>query len=128
MSAISEIAGECELASGARVKVYTALRAILCARCGKEITAGELFTRQAVARTNLPLSPRCRACVPFRLLPTNEQARQASPLLRALLDAQGPDPSTGNAPQTVEPETEIEEKFLSRLGPALARVRRKRSS
>jgi hypothetical protein len=123
MSAISEIAGQGELASGVQVKIYCALKAILCARCGKEIAGRELFTRHVLEKSRLPLSPRCRVCVPFRLLAEN---KQGSPLLRSLLDAEHADHSA-HAPPASPPATETEKKFLSRLGPALARVRRNRS-
>lgn len=123
MSAISEIAGRGELASGAQVKVYRALKAILCARCGKEILESELFTRHMLEKSRMPLSPRCRKCVPFRVVP---ETGADSALLRSLLDAEtletrAPTNADAQAP------TETEEKFLSRLGPALSRVRRSRS-
>ncbi|HVF48951.1 MAG TPA: hypothetical protein VNA19_02615 [Pyrinomonadaceae bacterium] len=123
MSAISEIAGRGELASGAQVKVYRALKAILCARCGKEISETELFTRHMLEKSRMPLSPRCRKCVPFQLVP---ETGADSALLRSLLDAETRATNTHTRADAQAP-SETEEKLLSRLGPALSRVRRNRS-
>jgi hypothetical protein len=108
----SEIAGEAVLATGERAALYRALRELSCSRCGCLIREGELFTREAVSASGLPLVRLCRGCAPFS---------RGGGLLDTLLAPNGgeesrPTPARGDA----------REKVLSRLGPALAAGRRRR--
>lgn len=122
---ISEIVGEALLKSGETQSAYRALRQLLCARCVKVINKGEYFTRKHLSGISMPISPRCQDCVPFelRLFAENEKEpkKEKSKLLSDLLDKK--------EPETTKDKTtndEIEEKFLSRLGPVLEKTKRKK--
>ena len=108
----SERAGEAVLGSGERAAIYRALRELTCTRCAGVIREGELFTREVGGVSGLPLVRLCRTCVPFK----------AGGLLEALLASEG----NVEATPAVAP-SDVREKVLSRLGPALA-ARRKRGS
>jgi hypothetical protein len=108
----SEMAGEAVLATGERAALYRALRELSCSRCGCLISEGELFTREAVPASGLPLVRLCHGCAPFS---------KVGGLLDTLLVPNGgeesrPTPACGDS----------REKVLSRLGPALAAGRRRR--
>jgi hypothetical protein len=108
----SERAGEAVLGSGVRAAVYRALRDLPCSRCARIIKQGDLFTRDADRATGLPLVRRCRACVPFKT---------TTGLLDNLFKAAG-EPET--KPEAAQPD--VQEKVLSRLGPALKAGRKRR--
>ena len=108
----SERAGEAMLGSGGRATVYRALRDLPCSRCARVIRRGDLFTRDADRATGLPLVRRCRACVPFKT---------RGGLLDNILQAAA-EPET--KPEAARPD--LQEKVLSRLGPALNAGRRGR--
>ena len=121
---ISEIVGEALLKSGETQSAYRALRQILCAGCVKVINKGDYFTRKHLSVISMPISPRCRECVPFELHlfgeNENDTKKEKSKLLSDLLD--------NNESETTKDKTkseELEEKFLSRLGPVLEKTRRK---
>ncbi|HEX7313076.1 MAG TPA: hypothetical protein VF297_04110 [Pyrinomonadaceae bacterium] len=108
----SEKAGEAVCDSGERTALYRALRELYCSRCGKIIREGDLFTRESEPSSGLPLVRRCRECVPFKT---------GGGLLDALFAKDGgeeasPDATAGS----------VNEKVLSRLGPALAASRKRR--
>lgn len=108
----SERAGEAVLDSGGRVVLYRALLELTCSRCVGVIRADDLFTREGGAAGGVPLLRLCRGCVPFRA---------GGGLLDALFAPDGGDKKTpDNLTATVN------EKALSRLGPALAAGRRRR--
>ena len=117
---ISEIVGAGSGAEGGRVKVYRALRQILCARCGAAISEGELFSRRPYQgqASGLRILPQCRECAPFKMQ-GDEGAR--SELLDALLTGTGESSSERVEPQKGAAVEAVEK----RLGPALRRVRRK---
>jgi hypothetical protein len=106
----SERAGEVVLETGERAAVYRALRELPCSRCAGVIREGELFTREAGGVGGLPLVRRCRACVPFKAG-------------GGLLDALFVSGEGVEATPAVNP-SEVREKVLSRLGPALNARRR----
>jgi hypothetical protein len=108
----SERAGDAALGSGGRAAVYRALRDLPCSRCARVIKQGDLFTRDADRATGLPLVRRCRACVPFKT---------TSGLLENLFQSSD-EPET--KPEAARPD--VQEKVLSRLGPALKAGRRGR--
>jgi len=107
----SERAGEAALGSGGSTTVYRALRDLPCSRCARVIRLGDLFTRDADRATGLPLVRRCRACVPFKT---------TGGLLDNLFQAAEPE----TKPEAARPD--VQEKVLSRLGPALKAGRRGR--
>lgn len=122
---ISKIVGEALLKSDNIQSAYLALRQLLCARCGKVINEGDYFTRKLLPGVQIPISPRCQECVPFELKLFDEKAessttKEKSELLKSLLESD--DKKTINSSATEDKE--IEEKFLSRLGPALEKTRR----
>ena len=121
---ISEIIGEAQMSSGDIQSAYKALRQLLCARCGKVINAGDLFTRRTLPDFPIPISPRCQTCDPFELHLFEERKgnKTESALLRSLLDSEVKDETTAHNTN----DEEVEEKFRSRLGPVLDRVRQKR--
>jgi hypothetical protein len=121
---ISEIIGEAQMPSGDVQSAYRALRQLLCARCGKVIAVGDVFTRRTLPDFPIPISPRCNVCDPFelRLFEESKENKTKSALLRSLLDDETQDKNTSRKTN----DEELEEKFKSRLGPALDRVRRKR--
>jgi hypothetical protein len=124
---ISKIVGEARMKSGDVQSAYLALRQLLCARCGKVINTGDYFTRKTLSVSPIPISPRCQDCAPFELHIADENKRAAtkekSGLLESLLEG---DKQKSDASSTKETDEEIEEKFLSRLGPALEKTRRNR--
>ncbi len=107
----SERVGEAALDTVGRATVYRALRDLPCSRCARVIRLGDLFTRGADRATGLPLVRRCRACVPFKT---------TGGLLDNLFQAAG-QPET--KPEATRPD--VQEKVLSRLGPALKAGRRR---
>jgi len=117
---ISEIVGTARLKTGEVQSAYRALRQLLCARCGNVIKTDDYFTRKPLSGISIPLSPRCRACVPFELTLVEEAEKKTSELLKSLL--------TPDEKETIKTRSdeETEEKFLSRLGPALEKTRRKK--
>lgn len=121
---ISKIVGEALLKSDKIQSAYLALRQLLCARCGKVINEGDYFTRKLLPGVQIPISPRCQECVPFELRLFDEKEESSttvkSELLKSLLESD--DKKTDALP--TKHDEEIEEKFLSRLGPALEKTRR----
>ena len=117
---ISEIVGAGRGAEGARVKVYRALRQILCARCGAAIREGELFSRRSYQGQagGLRIMPQCRECAPFEM---HGDVGARSELLDSLLTGSGEGSAERVEPQRKEDVEAVEK----RLGPALRRVRRK---
>jgi hypothetical protein len=127
--AISQIVGQAESSCGIAV-AYRALQALMCVTCGQTITEGEIFTRHSISEEGLRIMPKCRQCFPFRLLPVPEKS--SSSLLESLLSPETPDSPLSNTRQSSfgdEPDDETRQKameaMLRRLGPALARSRRK---
>lgn len=111
---ISEIIGTAETNDKARVMVYRALRMLLCARCGTEITEGASFTRRTITDGELRLLPQCQSCAPFTL---STETSNRSVSIESLLA-----PSTGEKtikPMTSEQQQKIIEGIEQRLGPAL---------
>jgi hypothetical protein len=109
----SERAGEAVLETGTRAALYRALRELSCSRCGGVIREGELFTREAVPASGLPLVRICRGCAPFS---------RGGGLLDALLAPAGVEETRPPA----APAGDAREKAMSRLGPALEAGRRRR--
>ena len=107
----SERAGEALLATGERATLYRALRELTCSTCGNIIREGELFTREVLHASGLPLVRLCRGCAPFTT---------GGGLLDALL---APD---GEESRPAAPPGDAREKVMARLGPALAAGRRRR--
>ena len=66
------------LADGASITVYRAALALVCARCGRSIEPGALFTRQSqrapltATGVHLTIRPICRTCRPFAFGPTED--------------------------------------------------------
>jgi hypothetical protein len=118
---ISEIVGDAILKSGETQSAYRALRQLICARCCGIINTGDYFTRKPLHGIPMPISPRCQECEPFELkLYETETPREKSELLSSLLETDNP----VSQPTTTD-KKEVEEKFLSRLGPALEKTKRK---
>lgn len=128
---VSEIVGEAHLADGSRRAAYRALRPLLCGDCGVEIAEGALFTRWPVPGLESDVVPRCPACAPFQAEADGGGTR--SRLLSALLSPDGAEAS-GTPRQSSEvervrhpPRDEgIGRAVERRLGPALARSRKRR--
>ncbi len=125
---ISEMVGEGAGLKGRRTKVYRALRELLCSSCGTPIPEGALFTRETIRQFGLRLMPRCRECAPFEF--EGVAGPKRSKMLENLLDAPA---ETGERPTAAETNGQAggdsptrHEGVASRLGPALARGRRKR--
>jgi len=110
----SERAGDAVLETGARAMLYRALRELSCSRCGGVIREGEFFTREAEPASGLPLVRLCGDCAPFT---------RSVGLLDSLLA-----PAGGEESRPTHASDDAREKVLSRLGPALAAGRRKRST
>lgn len=124
---ISELVGEGAGLKGRRSKIYRALRELLCSSCGTPISEGALFTRETIRQFGLRLMPRCRECAPFEFEGVSGAKR--SKLLENLLNApaettERPAAETKRRPGDDAPTRN--EGAASRLGPALARGRRKR--
>jgi hypothetical protein len=118
---VSELLGDGLTTQGVSVKVYRALRSLLCERCGGQITEGELFTRWPIAEQFLSIMPRCRACVPFEFAERCETPGR-SPLIKELLSQPGEaEDATAKASQQ-----DVERSIEKRLGPALRWTRRPR--
>jgi hypothetical protein len=109
----SERAGEATLATGERAALYRALRELSCSRCVGAIREGELFTREEEPASGLPLVRLCGKCAPFT---------KGGGLLESLLA-----PREDEETQTPSSPGDARAKSLSRLGPALAAGRRRRS-
>jgi RNase P subunit RPR2 len=128
--AISEIVGRASLDEGGDTQVYRALRSLLCATCGAQITEGTLFTRRRVKGIGIRIMPQCRECSPFTL---HADRKERSVLLRSLLAEQPVDSSrragalelnsSENTSQDEEKQ-KLSEAVRRRLGPALKRGRR----
>jgi hypothetical protein len=108
----SERAGEAVLATGERAALYRALRELFCSRCGCLIREGELFTREAVPASGLPLVRICCGCAPFS---------RGGGLLDTLLS-----PNGGEESWPTPARGEAREKVMARLGPALAAGKQRR--
>lgn len=123
---ISKIVGEALMKSGDVQHAYLALRQLLCARCGKVIHSGDYFTRKPLAGVAISISPRCQECSPFELRSMDENqsshAKEKSGLLKSLLES---DEQKSDSPSNTDKE--LEEKFLSRLGPVLEKAKRNKS-
>lgn len=127
---ISEIVAHVDSTSGPKVAVYRALRPLICASCGSEISEGTLFTRHTMADQGVHLFPQCQACTPFTL-PSSSQSK----LIRSLLSSEpeklvGQSQRAGKSTKQVSSPAshrKIMEAVQQRLGPALARTRRSRS-
>jgi hypothetical protein len=132
--AISEIVGRADLDEGGSAKVYRALRSLLCATCGLEISEGSLFTRGRLKGIGVRIMPHCSKCAPFTL---QAGKKEKSTLLRSLLTKQPEDSirrsdasalnSSDNILSAIDEEKNIDAKVRQRLGPALriSRLRRK---
>ena len=107
----NERAGEALLTTGERATLYRALRELTCSPCGNIIREGELFTREAEPASGLPLIRLCRGCAPFTT---------GCRLLDALLAPDGAEirPAT--------PPSDVRQKVMARLGPALAAAKQRR--
>lgn len=120
---ISKIVGEALMKSGDVQPAYLALRQLLCARCGKVINSGDYFTRKPLPGVAISISPRCQDCAPFELRPVDENqpstTKERSGLLKSLLESDKQQPVSASTT-----DEKVEEKFLSRLGPALEKTRR----
>lgn len=116
---ISEIAGDAEDARGRSVSVYRALRPLICASCAIEIACGALFTRRKLS--GVEILPRCQKCAPF----TFSRSKSSSEMIRAMLEppAETNNPSPASHPNKQE---RLNREVEKRLGPALARSRRRR--
>lgn len=126
---VSQIIGEAHLVDGSRRAAYRALRPLLCSDCAAGMTEGELFTRWPVPGLELDVMPRCLRCAPFRADAAGGGTR--SRLLSALLSHDGRDTKTvtsGGAEKVSRPphDESVERAVEHRLGPALARCRKKR--
>lgn len=119
---VSEIFGEGRTAQGDAVKVYRALRPLLCEKCGREIAEGELFTRWPIAQQLVRIMPRCRTCVPFDEMEEKKDEQPSSPLIRGLL---GVEPASETA-QEKRSQKETASAIEERLGPTLRWTRRTR--
>ncbi len=116
---ISEIAGRGILADGSTVKLYRALRMLLCEKCGAEIKEGTLFTRWPLLGQAMPIMPHCRQCTPFELQESATR-RERSSLISTLLASAREQVETDASPHSEK----ISEAIEQRLGPALKRTRR----
>ena len=117
---ISEIFGEGVNAEGGGVRVYRALRRLMCSACGATIPENSLFTRKRLPSLGLRIMPRCRECAPFELRSSDAEP-QRSQLIENLLAPAGEKPQPDEKPSR-KTNAEIE----SRLGPALSRAGKKR--
>lgn len=130
---ISEIVGRADLKEGSSVDVYRALRALLCARCGAEITTGALFTRGRLKGIGVQIMPHCLKCSPFTL---QSERKEKSALLSSLLAGKPENSSSranaaaldssDNISEAATEEKNLDEEVRRRLGPALRRSRMKR--
>lgn len=117
---ISEFVAEGDASDGSQVRVYRALRELLCTRCSNVIATGDLFTRRLLG--GIYLTPQCSECVPFQARPTLTKATQkksSDALLDSLFE---PSPRTRKIAAT---SPRAKEESGKRLGPALARRRRR---
>ncbi|MGB7924701.1 MAG: hypothetical protein WCF57_15780 [Pyrinomonadaceae bacterium] len=134
--AISENAGRALFADQSTGVVYRALRPIRCASCDQVIAEGDLFTRHSVFDQGMPILPKCQQCIPFTLAPEDEKTRH--PMLDALLSppagkSSGTESTASKRSSSAsdaqnQPEQErIAREVRRRLGPALARSKRRRA-
>jgi hypothetical protein len=116
---ISEIVGEADGADGSRVRVYRALRQLLCAACGGTIREGGLFIRRTLPGYGMQLLPRCRGCEPFT--PPGDAG-----LHLALIESLFTPPAQEAETEVRRPtrREELDEAVMKRLGPALSRSRK----
>ena len=117
---ISETHGEALLTDGTSVKLYKALRPLVCATCAGSIKEGELFTRSKLQ--GLQIAPRCERCSPFKLKPLSTGSNSA--LLKSLFE---PSPASKSRSQsaTATEQVRVRREVEKRLGPALRRSRSK---
>ena len=102
--------------AGVRVPVHRALRSLCCAECGTQIAVGEVFTRWPLpGAEHLFAMPKGECCAPFAF------TAETSPLLQALFTQQ----QAAAKPPSHDISDETRQAFQARLGPALARIRRK---
>jgi hypothetical protein len=99
------------------VRVYRALRTLLCTRCGKEIEVGSQFTRKLMQ--GIYLTPQCERCVPFTLKPPRKGKKEE--LLDSLLNLSESIKAQPAKSITKSPSPEAREAADKRLGPALSR-------
>ncbi|HEX8845413.1 MAG TPA: hypothetical protein VF791_12250 [Pyrinomonadaceae bacterium] len=127
--AISEVIGRADLKEGGSTQLYRALRQLLCATCGAEISVGALFTRRKVKGINLRIMPQCQKCAPFA---PHAETKEKPGLLQAIL-TESPaatasrrvkEPSE-SAPPRAE-EEKLAEEVRRRLEPALKKGRNAR--
>lgn len=120
---VSEIVCEGVTPQGDAVRVFRALRPLLCEKCGGQIAEGELFTRWPIAQQLVRIMPRCRACVPFEPKALEEEEKQpSSPLIRELLNPDG----AAETHQAKASSQEVKRAVEERLGPTLRWTRRTR--
>ncbi|HVG38835.1 MAG TPA: hypothetical protein VM870_06085 [Pyrinomonadaceae bacterium] len=109
---ISEYVAEGQAAGdNSQVRIYRALRALLCSRCGMEIESGALFTRKLLQ--GIYLTPQCQKCVPFASRTTSKGKKEE--LIESLFH---PTPDVTTPAKNPARTRKIVEK---RLGPALSR-------
>ena len=130
--AVSEVVGRAEFGNHSGGVLYRALRPLICAPCGKEIGAGELFTRRLAFGQNRRIMPQCGECAPFTIKSGGGKA-QTSPMIQSLMSSQpdkpsrtapAPDSRSTGQPHEQEARDKIAEAFQQRLGPVLRRIRR----
>ena len=98
------------------MKVYRALRELLCDRCGQQIKEAELFTRWPLVNQTMHLLPRCRKCLPFEL----EEPKKGSALISKLIE---PTPQA-EVKEGHWNQQENQDAVENRLGPVLRWIRR----
>ena len=118
VKSVSEIVGRADSAGRSNVVVYRALRQLLCAACGGMIEEGAMFTRRSLTWQGLRILPKYRKCAPFELKTGNEEERQGSSLLKALLAPQEESRRNGRPRRRQEA---VRKAVENRLGPALRR-------
>ncbi len=132
--AVSEVVGRAEFGNHSGGVLYRALRPLICAPCGKEISAGELFTRRPVPGQKRRIMPQCGVCAPFTIKSGGGKG-QTSPMVLSLMSSQpdkpsrtmhAPDSRSTGKPHEQEARDKIAEAFQQRLGPVLRRIRRVR--
>jgi hypothetical protein len=123
---VSEIIGDGMTAQGASVKVYRALRTLLCERCGGQIAEGEIFTRWPIAQQLLRIMPRCLACAPFELQEQDKTPTHPprSTLLTELLNTTRQSDETAAGSSQSDVRRDVGSDIEKRLGPALRWTRR----
>ncbi len=99
------------------VRVYRALRTLLCTRCGKEIESEALFTRKLLQ--GIYLTPQCEKCIPFTLKPARKGKKEE--LLDSLFNLSESIKSQPSRSTAKSPSPEARQAAEKRLGPALSR-------